>query len=240
MPGKNLAEIGGRPCVAWTIEHALHAVEIDTVLVSSDSDVILDIATTMGAAVHRRSAVLATDTARVDDVLREAVVWFEGQQCEHGSTGVGAVGGIALLYGNVPVRPAGLLDRAVALWRTAGCDSVQSYVRVGKHHPMWQVRIGEDGAVVPWQGDRLFNGVYRRQELPASFVPDGGVLVTSRAALFGELPGAAPEHPHSFLGNDHRGVMTDEGEVIDIDTAADLAVAEATLARSGGTIAVGG
>ena len=227
VPGKNLRPIAGKPCVAWTIEQAARAASVDGVVVSSDSEEILDLATTMHARSHRRSDALATDTARVDDALREAVLWLESAPA--GPGGAGRVGGVVLLYGNVPVRPEGLVDRAVGLWRESGCDSVQSYAQVGKHHPLWQVRVDSAGRVTPWEGERLFGGVYRRQELSPSFVPDGGVLVVSRAALFHELDGADPAHPHSFLGNDHRGVMTGEGDVVDIDSAVDLAVAEAML-----------
>lgn len=224
VPGKNTAVVAGRPCVAWTIEHARVAASVGAVVVSSDSDGALGIADEMGALAHRRSDALASDTARVDDALREAVGWYEREE--------GLAAGVAaavLLYGNVPVRPAGLIDRAVALWRESGCDSVQSYAPVGKFHPWWQVRLDDDGVARPWEGERLFGGVYRRQELPASYVPDGGVVVVSRAALFHEREGLDPAHPHGFLGRDHRGVINDEGAVIDIDAHADLAVAEARL-----------
>lgn len=229
VPGKNLAPIAGRPCVVWTIEQAVRAQSVDEVVVSSDSEAILDLASEMGATPHRRSDALATDTARVDDALREAVLWLERDAAARAQGETHRVGGAVLLYGNVPVRPPGLIDRAVDLWRTSGCDSAQSYASVGKYHPLWQVRLGADGRVTPWEGERLFGGVYRRQELSPSFVPDGGVLVVSRAALFHELGGADPAHPHSFLGNDHRGVMTGEGDVVDIDSATDLVVAEARL-----------
>lgn len=221
VPGKNVAPVAGRPCVAWTIKHALGAGV--PVVVSSDSGEVLEIARGMGALAHRRSDALATDTARVDDALREAVLWFEA---EHGP--VAAAG---MLYGNVPVRPAGLLGRAAALWRESGCDSVQSYAPVGKFHPWWQARIGGDGRVTPWEGERLFHGVYRRQELPPAYVPDGGVVVASRRALMLEIPGLDAGHPHAFLGVDHRAVVNEEGAVVDIDTAADLAVASEILGR---------
>jgi N-acylneuraminate cytidylyltransferase len=220
VPGKNTAIVAGRPCVAWTIGHAL-AAGVDAVVVSSDSDEVLGIAGEMGAAAHRRSEALASDTARVDAALREAVGWFEASR--------GPIGAAVLLYGNVPVRPSGCVDRAVALWRETGCDSVQSYAPVGKFHPWWQVRLDDGGVVRAWEGERLFGGVYRRQELPASFVPDGGVLVVGRAALFHQLPGLDPAHPHSFLGHDHRGVTNPEGAVVDIDSASDLIVADIIL-----------
>ena len=236
VPGKNLAPIAGRACVVWTIDQARRAAAVGEVVVSSDSADILALAAAMGATPHRRSDALATDSARVDDALREAVLWREGQPPSHARGAEERVGGVVLLYGNVPVRPEGLVDRAVGLWRASGCDSVQSYAAAGKYHPLWQVRVDDAGRVTPWEGDRLFGGVYRRQELSPSYVPDGGVLVVSRAALFHELEGADPAHPHSFLGCDHRGVMTAEGDVVDIDSAVDLAVAEAVLCRRVATV----
>lgn len=227
VPGKNTTILAGKPCVAWTIEHALAATCLDTVLVSSDSDEILSIALDTGVHAHKRSDVLASETARVDDALREAIEWFERKDSPH--THIGAV---VLLYGNVPVRPSGLIDRAVALWRKTGCDSVQSYAPVGKNHPWWQARFGEDGKVEPWEGKQLFNAIYRRQELPPSYIPDGGVVVLSRRSLFHEIEGLDPAHPHSFLGRDHRGIVNEEGAVIDIDSPLDMALAQTILKGS--------
>ena len=230
VPGKNTASIAGRPCVAWTIEHAMDAGLLG-VVVSSDSPEILAIAAEMGVSAHLRSDSLASDTAPVDDALREAVGWWEHERvdgvdsAQHGAK----IDGVVLLYGNVPVRPPGLVGRAVALWQETGCDSVQSYVGVGKHHPWWQVRIEADGSVKPWEGERLFGGVCRRQELPSSFVPDDGVLVVSRRALFHEVSGTDPSRPHAFLGCDHRAIVNEEGSVIDIDAPLDLVVAGAVL-----------
>jgi len=227
VPGKNVALIAGKPCAVWTIEHALAATGIDTVLVSSDSDEILSIARNMGARAHNRSDVLASDTARVDDALREAIEWFEQEDPPNAR-----VSAVVLLYGNVPVRPIGLIDRAITLWRETGCDSVQSYAPVGKYHPWWQARLGEDGKVEPWEGKQLFNGIYRRQELPPSYVPDGGAVVLSHRALFHEIDGLDPAHPHTFLGRDHRGIVNEEGVVIDIDSPLDMVIAQAILKNS--------
>jgi CMP-N-acetylneuraminic acid synthetase len=74
----------------------------------------------------------------------------------------------------------------------------------------------------------LNHGVYRRQDLPPVYVPDGGVLVVTRRALFGGVAGAAPG-PHAFLGADRRGVLNKEGDVVDIDSRIDVMVAEAML-----------
>ncbi len=139
---------------------------------------------------------------------------------------------IVLLYANVPVRPLDLIDRAIDLLVRSDADSVQSYAPVGKHHPWWIARVDAgDGRVKPWEGDVLNHGVYRRQDLPPAFIPDGGVLVCTRRALTLQIPGV-PSGPHAFFGLDRRGVLTREGEVVDIDSPIDLVVADAILRRA--------
>jgi len=218
VPGKNTALVAGRPCIEWTIEAALNATTVSRTLVSSDDSHALAIAARMGATPAPRPAHLADDTARVDDAARHAAA----------SLDLAPDTPIVILYANVPVRPAGLIDHAVSLLRDARADSVQSYAPVGKHHPWWTARLDPSGRVSPWEGNVLNRGVFRRQDLPPAFVPDGGVLVVTRAALFLQVPDV-PEGPHAFFGADRRGVTTAEGDVVDIDASIDLIVADAVL-----------
>ncbi len=232
LPGKNIAPIAGKPCVQWSIEHALAAKAAPIVAVSSDDPRVLDLARSRGALALERPPALASDTARVDDAARCA---FE--QAAKASRDVHPASPIAILYGNVPVRPPDLLDRALTLLRATRCDSAQSYASVGKHHPWWIARVEPisgprdkptGGRVAPWEGDVLNHGVFRRQDLPPAFIPDGGIIALTHAALFHQIPGV-PEGPHAFFGKDRRGVINQPGEVIDIDDRIDLLVAEAIL-----------
>lgn len=219
LPGKNTATVAGRPCIAWTIDDALAAGSVDSVLVSSDDPEALSIASRMGAFCFVRPEELASDTATVDDAVRASI------------RGVGA-DRVVVLYANVPVRPAGLIDRAVGLLEGSGCDSVQSYERVGKHHPWWTARVDDStGGVRPWEGDVLNGGVYRRQDLPPAYIPTGGVIAMRRAALDLEL--GVKAGPHAFLGRDRRGVIDAGGSTVDIDSRIDLLVADAVLREQG-------
>lgn len=227
VPGKNTASLAGRACAQWTIDDALAASSLDLVAVSTDSPELLSIARARGVRAVERPADLANDTARVDDAARHAVRALELPREDRLI--------VVILYANVPVRPAGLIDRAITLLRSSGADSVQSYARVGKHHPWWMARLDEGSARVrPWEGDLLNHGVFRRQDLPPAFIPDGGVLAVTLRALEGRVHGAE-EGPHHFLGVDRRGIETREGDVVDIDSPIDLMIADATLrARTGG------
>jgi CMP-N,N'-diacetyllegionaminic acid synthase len=222
VPGKNVAMIAGKPCIAWTLEHARAAKAASLVAVSSDDARAIGIARDAGCEVIERPAHLASDTARIDDAARHACE----QLRERGKVTREQL--IVILYANVPVRPAGLIDRAVQLLRESGCDSVQSYQVVGKHHPWWTARLGDEGQVRAWEGDVLNHGIFRRQDLPAAFVPDGAIIALTQRALFCEIAGATAG-PHQFFGVDRRGVVNAEGSVVDIDSKYDLLLADAML-----------
>lgn len=224
VPGKNMRPVAGRPCAQWTIEQALRAHRVHAVLVSSDDPSLLELGSALGCLTHHRSAATASATARIDDAAREALAHFDALAHQPARE----EDPLVLLYANVPVRPEGAIDRALALLIESGCDSVQSYAPVGKHHPWWTARVGQDGAVRPWEGEVLNHGVYRRQDLPPAFVPDGGVIALTRRALLGRVPGAG-DGPHAFFGAERRGIVHGEGEVVDIDSEIDLLVADAVL-----------
>lgn len=193
---------------------------MDRIALSTDGGELLRIGVEAGIDVVTRPPELATDTATIDDAARHAVTTLNDERADP----------IVILYANIPVRPTGLIERAIALLAETGADSVQSYQPVGKNHPWWTAVVGERGEVRPWQGEILNHGVYRRQDLPPAHIPDGGVLVVQRAALFLETPGV-PAGPHAFLGLDRRGIVNPEGSVIDIDSEIDLLIADAVLSR---------
>jgi CMP-N-acetylneuraminic acid synthetase len=211
LPRKNALPVAGVPMIAHTIRFALRSRLVGRVIVSTDGEEIAAIARDEGVPAIARPAELASDTATVDSAVRHAVTVSGSDEPI-----------VVILYGNVPVRPADLADRAVARLVESGADSVQSYYRVGKTHPFWMSRIDGDGRVAQF----IENRIYRRQELPPLYMPDGGVIAVRRASLFDVREG----EPHAFFGRDRRGIETREGEVVDVDTALDRSVAEAILA----------
>lgn len=208
---KNAMMIAGKPMLAWTIEHALASDQIDRVLVTTDGEVLAQIASQYDVEVIHRPAELANDTATVDAAARHAVNQV-GEMHEH----------LCMLYGNVPVRPSDLSDRAIQKLRETHADSVQSVCSVGKNHPYWMKTVDPKTGKLGMLTD---NQVYRRQDLPPVYMLDGGVIAVTRASLFRVVEG----QPHAFLGTDRRAIMTEPGDVVDVDTQADFKVAESIL-----------
>jgi CMP-N-acetylneuraminic acid synthetase len=127
-----------------------------------------------------------------------------------------------VLYGNVPVRGEGVIDRAIALLATSGCDSVRSFCPVGKWHPAWMARLDGD-KVVPVQA----GSIHRRQDLEPLYLHDGAIVAVTRHSLM-----CAKEHPgdpHAFFGVDRRAILTAPGETVEIDQLLDFFVTEAIL-----------
>jgi len=225
LKNKHLLPLLGRPVIAYTFEHARAARLLTRCVVSSDSQEILRLAGEEGFQTVARPAELATDSASVQDVLLHALDVVE-------AGGDFTADAVVVLYGNVPVRGEGVIDRAIAVLRSTGCDSVRSFCPVGKWHPAWMARI-EDGRVVPLQP----NSIHRRQDLEPLFIHDGAVVAVSRASLL-----RAREHrddPHAFFGEDRRAIITAPGETVEIDRLVDFFLTEAILRqRTGAPAAV--
>jgi CMP-N-acetylneuraminic acid synthetase len=129
---------------------------------------------------------------------------------------------LVVLYGNVPVRGAEVIDRSIRLLAETQCDSVRTFCPVGKWHPAWMSELDGDRVTALHPGS-----IHRRQDLEPLFLHDGAAVAVSRASMLrGE---ATPTDPHAFFGIDRRGIHTDAGETVEIDQLRDLYWAEAVL-----------
>jgi CMP-N-acetylneuraminic acid synthetase len=134
VPGKNLARVGGRPLLDWTVEAALAARCVDRVLVSTDSAAVRAHvrATWPGrVALPARSPATASDTATTESVLVDVLGTPEAAGADE----------IGLVQATSPLLRAEDLDGAYALLHS-GFDSVLSVVRQRRFR--WSE--GPDGA----------------------------------------------------------------------------------------------
>lgn len=215
LPNKHLLPLLGRPVIEYTFEHARRAKLLKATIVSSDCPRVLALAESRHFPVIPRPAYLATSQASVQDVLLHALEAFEAQSSFHADA-------IVLLYGNVPVRKANVIDRAIEKLIQTGCDSVRSFCPVGKWHPGWMARLNGD-VVEPLR----HGSIHRRQDLEPLYLHDGAVVAVSRASL---LRGRDHrDDPHAFFGIDRRGIETEMGDTVEIDHLRDLYWAEAVL-----------
>jgi CMP-N,N'-diacetyllegionaminic acid synthase len=213
---KHLRPLDGRPVISHTFEHARAAKRLTRICVTTDCPIIRRLAPAEGFDFIERPKELASGDASVQDVMLHAMHTLEARDPTFRADA------LVTLYGNVPLRPPGVIDRAIQHLKETRCDSVRSFCPVGKWHPSWMSTLDGD-RVVPLHA----GSIHRRQDLTPTFLHDGAVVAVSRASMLrGEL---MPHDPHAFFGVDRRGIQTEMGETIEIDHIRDLYWAEAVL-----------
>jgi CMP-N,N'-diacetyllegionaminic acid synthase len=215
LPGKHLLPLLGQPVISYTFAHARTANSLTRVVVSTDCSTLRRLAAGAGFETIARPAELATSDASVQDVMLHALESVEQRSPFRADA-------LVVLYGNVPVRPAGAIDAAVNLLQQSGCDSVRSFCPVGKWHPAWMSELDGD-KVKPLHA----GSIHRRQDLSPAFLHDGAVVAVSRASM---LRGRETRSdPHAFFGVDRRGIRVEMGATVEVDHIRDLYWAEAVL-----------
>jgi len=221
LPDKCIRDLLGRPVIAYTFDHVRASRLLTASILTTDSQAAKAIAGEGGIEVVDRPPELAGDTATVDAASRHAVDCWERR---HGKT----TDIVVHLYGNIPVRAEGLIDRAIEHLCRTGADSVRSVAPVTKQHPDWIHRL---------DGDRMTqfrpNSIYRRQDLEPLFYHDGAVAAVTREALFRAVD--SPDDHQAFLGRDRRALIQRSEDAVDIDEPIDLYLAWAILRARGET-----
>jgi len=216
LSGKHLQPLCGRAVIEYTFDHAQACKLLTATVVSTDCPGVKQLARSRGLPVIDRPSRLATDNASVQDAMLHAMNVYE-------SAGEPKADALVVLYGNVPVRPAGVIDRAIELLFHSGCDSVRSFCPVGKWHPAWMSWLDGDKAI-PLSP----MSIHRRQDLEKLYLHDGAVVAISRNSMLRALE--KPDDPHAFFGADRRAVLTEPHQTVEIDTRRDLFLAE-TIVR---------
>ncbi|HEY6396038.1 MAG TPA: acylneuraminate cytidylyltransferase family protein [Solirubrobacteraceae bacterium] len=210
LPRKNLALLGGRPLVAWSIDVGLRTPSVGRVVVSTDDDEVAAVSLAAGADVpFRRPAELASDNATSAAVVLHALTAL-------GENGTGRVERIVLLQPTSPLRDVSDVEGAIRLSLARDADAVVS-VSEAECHPWYAVSLDHEGRLHDMIEHPRFD---RRQDLTPAYRVNGAVYVVRRTTLEAQqtlIPAGALAW-----------VMPPERSV-DIDRHVDLIVAEALL-----------
>lgn len=206
IPRKNVRPIAGKPLIAWTIEAARAARDIDAVVVSTEDAEIADVARAWGAEVPflRPVELAADETPGVDPVLH-AIEMLP----EHDA--------VILLQPTSPLRTAADIDGLLALVAQAGAPSAVSVCEPDSH-PSWMYRLDGDGRLAPLLP---VPAAVRRQDLPPVYSLNGAIYY-ARTAWLRERRG--------FVGPETIGYCMPADRSVDIDGPLDWRLAELLLA----------
>ena len=211
--GKNLAPLGGRPLIEWTLDAARAARTLARTLVTTDDPAIARACLALGAEVPwLRTGDLAADNTPMLPVVLDALA-----RCEAGGEHYDAV---CLLQPTAPFRTADDIDGAVALLERSAADAVISFVQVDDAHPARMRFVDADGRVGASPYPEGTEG-RRRQDLPPLFLRNGALYLTRTEVL---------RERRCFQGDDCRAWVMPRERSVNIDAPIDLRIAEAVLA----------
>ena len=209
IPGKNLKVIAGRSLLSRTIDAAIEARTISDVFVSSDAADILEEARKAGALTITRPPELATDEATSEAALLHALEQME----DDSQPDI-----LVFLQCTSPFTTAQDIDGVVGKLASAKADCAFSVAP--SHQFLWLPENGSD-LVQPLGHEKHHRP--RRQDRHPQYAETGAVYAM-RVNDFRKAK-------HRFFGR-VAAHITDERNLIEIDTPTDLEMARMLLSNS--------
>lgn len=200
VPGKNILPICGKPLIHWTIEAARASRYIDRLILSSDDDKIMAIASACGCEVpFRRNPLLANDTSSSIDVVLDAIEHVPGFDI------------VVLLQPTSPLRSTADIDGVLEHLELSGAPACVT-VRAAEEHPYWTFYTNEQGCLAHYTAPPT--GVpMRRQDLPNAWCLNGAVYAAKIDSFL---------NSRSFLTAQTVSYQMPIARSLDIDTPADV------------------
>jgi CMP-N-acetylneuraminic acid synthetase len=175
LPGKNIRLLCGKPLIQWTIEKALRSAYLDVVVVTTDSQVVAEVAKQAGAQVpFLRPAELASDTASSYDAIRHALEYYAPRHFYY----------TVLLEPTSPLREDDDIDCVLKALddELENFDSIVTIGQVHEHPSIVKKLCGK--AVLPFVENLPL--VSRRQDQKLAFFPYGVAYAVKTDVLLTE------------------------------------------------------
>jgi len=214
---KNIAALGGRPLIAYSIEAARGSRWITRVVVSTDSDAIAGVAEKAGAEVpFLRPKEISSSTSTELEFFLHALEWLKTR--EDYSPEI-----IVELFPTAPFRRSETIDRAIQMmFDHPEADSLRS-VKLCSEHPYKMWEIDGRGYLRPlFKKDDTNVQTLAYKLLPKIYVQNANIYITKPETIFSK---------GSPVGDVVIPFIMSEEESVDINTPLDLFVAEAMLHR---------
>lgn len=211
IPNKNIKALDDKPLIAYTLEAAQASAVFERIVVSTDSEIIAEIARTYGAEVpFVRSTELADDHSPVSLVTLDALSRLEaaGDSFTH----------VAQLMPNCPFRTAEDIKHSLEQFQRTNASAQLSVTRYGWLNPWWALEKQGGHALKPLFPEAL---TQRSQDLTELFCPTGAIWWATPAAL---------STARSFYTGTHTGFELPWQRALDIDDMDDWRMARALLA----------
>jgi CMP-N,N'-diacetyllegionaminic acid synthase len=211
LPGKNIKMLGSKPLIAWTIEAAKNSKYVDRIIVTSDSEDIIDVSRKYGAeAPFVRPPDLSGDLSKQEDAILHAMDWVAQNEKKYSY--------VMLLDPTCPFRDEIVINEVVeCIEQNPKAKSVLT-VKAATHHPLRMNILPEDHSLKGFTSDEV--RFKNRQELPVYYELCGSACIAEWEHF---------KEEGSFITPLAFACITDEVKGHDIDTLQEFLLAEVYL-----------
>jgi pseudaminic acid cytidylyltransferase len=211
VPKKNIRLLHGKPAVAYTIEAALISGIFQSIIVSTDSEEIAEVARAFGAEVpFVRDSALADDFTPVSAVTLDALNRIDPNSNIHTN--------VCQLMANCPLRTADDIKNSYKQFQETATDSQISVTEYGWLNPWWAMTRDNQNILSPLFKEQM--GV-RSQDLPHLYCPTGAIWWAKSEVL---------RQHGTFYAPKYRGWQIPWQRAVDIDTEDDWKMVEILMA----------
>ena len=209
ISNKNMQLIGDKPMIQFTIEAALGATKLKSVILSSDDADIIELAQKNGIdAPFKRPKNLSRDNTKISDVIIHALDWYE-------ATYQTIPANIMLLQPTSPFRTSEDIDQAIDRFSNSSKKTLVSATELSQHPAACLVR-GDDGKYYRLKINSNYDNDSGRQAYPETLFIDGGIYISETLEFL---------NSKQLIGDNPEIMITPQSHAIDIDTTFDLKIA---------------
>jgi len=208
LVNKNILDLNGKPLIAYTIEAAKKSIYIDKVVVTSDSEAILNIAKEYQVDSLKRPDKLATDTATTIDVIKHTIKNYKEYDY------------LVLLQPTSPLRNEKHIDKAIELLGEKNADAIVSVTQM-EHSPLWSNTLSDDLDMSNFLKEEI--KTKRSQDLEKFYRLNGAIYICKIDRFLKENS--------LFLKNNIYAFVMDRKSSVDIDDATDFKLAEVLISK---------
>ena len=202
VPKKNVLPLHGKPLINWTIEAAKRSKYLDSIIVSSDCDEILELAVQQNVLAVKRPSEFAQDETPMFPVINHLLTCVESLNCV-----------LVLLQPTSPLRSHIHIDECIDTYINTNSESTISVCK--KDGEVLKYLSLDDGRLNPIAKPQY--PFSRRQDLPSVVKPNGAIYI---------IRGDTFLNYSSFLTKNTTPYFMSEKVSIDIDSIEDFHFAE--------------
>lgn len=215
LPGKNIKLLNGKPLIAYAIEAAKKAKNIEEVYVTTDSEEIARVARNYKAEVpFLRPAELSSDTSSAVDVYLHSAEYLNKYLYKE-------ISKFMVLLPTAPFRHEGHIDEAICLFQERQAQTLIS-VSEAEIPISWYLQKNKEGYLL--QNNQFQEKLMANRQINETYyIPNGAIYILDYDLL---------KEKRTYYGAKTIPYIMGRKESIDIDTIDDFEYAEYMIQKN--------